>query len=291
MKRLAAIAIFAGALGAATPGMVPADAPREGRGSQHHGVEDSRPRHGMRGGWMKNTETRFAPVHAQRLQRHMAMLSFEVERLASKEEELDQRIFMLERFQEEGAETGPGERLERLERMVDLQRELLELEKEELLFRVRTQSEEFLKHLDGLLERPEEELPLSREVLEKIAQRAEDLKAAAEQDFETLQAVLMMPDPATPGGRLTPRDQRLVEEIKLLKMRLYRLENELEGPPQFELFGGPPNLGPIKGQGRVDLPQHSPANRPLVDEMPGTDDPARGDRRRDARPQNGRNRD
>lgn len=125
----------------------------------------------------------------------------------------------------------------RLKRMLELRRELLDLEKQEIVHRVRDLTSQMLEQMEDRAALAGGDGPL-QELREDMMARLRMVHEAAT-DFESLSAVVltMGPDQPQDPAHAQPRLERLRQEYDALRQRGDRLRQEME------FLGAPPPPG------------------------------------------------
>lgn len=192
------------------------------------------------------------------------------------------------------------ERIHRLERMADLQEELLTLRRQEFLVQMREQAPDASRRLNEFCQRmkrmedrlPEKRLEQARENLERMRQLMEKLATDEPVDFEEVATVLSQmrpPDSERDGDphreQANQQVQRVQREIQALSSRLDDLRREMNRL-QGDYFGFNQ-----ENDWQADLPPDHPERRPGDDMWheplsPEPNSPAGRDRPR--RPQTSR---
>ncbi len=243
------------------------DAPRFDREEVRDMMRDRRAQ--WNNGQMEHREYRLHDRRGAEFLRHVVMLHREAMELHEREFEIDE---MRERVEEqvENDRLEP-EQAERRERIIELRSELLELEREEFAFRVHEHSTLLLERVENRLE-SEQRLRVPRDMAEAFAGRLQEIHEASGEGFEELYDVLRDKGILSEmADKSPPYEQRLRHEVKILRERLNRLEQELgEDGDGFEYFAPPaPDPGP---------PPIAPEDRA---QFQGTQDPAPPAARRD----------
>lgn len=127
----------------------------------------------------------------------------------------------------------PAEQQEKIERLIDLKKQVNELEKEVFTDQVRHETSRMIGAIDERIERAEEaglEEPVR--MMLAIKGRLEKIQAASG-DFDALDELLKESDPRRLwDNNLSEREKRLAREVEVLRERLIRLEMELTDRPE-----------------------------------------------------------
>jgi hypothetical protein len=163
--------------------------------------------------------------------RFLTETAMEMNRLAEHQETLEKRA--------EGLDADPPlppKSRERLQRIIELRRELRQLEKEDFLDRLRTGIENALEAIERNRPTAEMEAPVKERVerverlLTTLREHSTDFDAVREHFLQAHEAMKRLGAP--PPDREDQRLERLAREIELLRHRMGRLQEELQSLSQ-----------------------------------------------------------